>query len=325
VLKNALTLFAQTMGYEKAVISLIDYETKKINRVASYGIPDSVFETIKVRNSLYPMFDIMFDKRFYFGGTYFVPEEANVLTNQTESVFIFPETAKAWIKKKNRALWKVKDFFLIPFLDEEGTMIGYVSLDSPVNNERPSIEDAQLAKIFADQISRIVEATTVFHQVVEKTKKDLMSGLYNHSYFFDLLQELLKNCDFKHPVSLIMFDIDDFKKYNDTYGHQAGDRVIIRVADILKQIVPTSAHVSRYGGEEFALLLPETGKIAAIELGDKILEKVSNEKMQGMQITLSAGVSTAPEDGFHPSTLVSAADNALYTAKRTGKNRINAS
>ncbi len=152
-----------------------------------------------------------------------------------------------------------------------------------------------------------------------------MTGLYNHSHFFDILQEKMREADFKHPLSLIMFDIDDFKKYNDTYGHQAGDKVIVRVAEILKQSVPYSAFVARYGGEEFAVLLPETGKIAAIRQGDLILSKVSSEVIIERSITVSAGVATAPEDGFHPSTIVSAADNSLYRAKRTGKNRIIAS
>jgi len=152
-----------------------------------------------------------------------------------------------------------------------------------------------------------------------------MTGLYNHSTFFDILQEKIREADFKHPLSLILFDIDDFKKYNDAYGHQAGDKVIIRVAEIMKQSVPYNAYLSRYGGEEFALLLPETGKLAAIRQGDLILSRISSEVIHEKPITLSAGVATAPEDGFQPSTIVSSADNSLYRAKRTGKNRIIAS
>jgi len=324
ILKKALTLFAQTMGYEKAIISLVDFNESYINRIAAYGIEEAAFEKISRMNALYPFYEIAFQDRFLFGETYFIPEEAEAFSSAESPIFVFPEQ-KTWIKKKNLLLWKPKDLFIIPFFNEKQELIGYVSLDCPSSGERPKIEDAQLAKIFSDQISRIVEASNEYQIVLEKSKRDLMTRLYNHSHFFEILQEKIRESDFKHPLSLIMFDIDDFKKYNDTYGHQAGDKVIVRVAEILKQSVPYSAYVARYGGEEFAILLPETGKIAAIRQGDLILSKVSSEVIIEKSITLSAGVATAPEDGFHPSTIVSAADNSLYTAKRTGKNRIIAS
>ncbi|HNW46388.1 MAG TPA: GGDEF domain-containing protein [Thermotogota bacterium] len=324
ILKNALTLFAQTMGYEKAIISLINFEESKINRIASYGIDDADFKAISRMNALRPFYDIAFQDRFLFGETYFIPEEADPFSGAESPIYVFPGQ-KIWIKKKNLPLWKPKDLFIVPFFNEKQEVIGYVSLDNPISGERPTIEDAQLAKIFSDQISRIVEASNEYQIVLEKSKRDMMTGLYNHSTFFDILQEKIREADFKHPLSLILFDIDDFKKYNDAYGHQAGDKVIIRVAEIMKQSVPYNAYLSRYGGEEFALLLPETGKLAAIRQGDLILSRISSEVIHEKPITLSAGVATAPEDGFQPSTIVSSADNSLYRAKRTGKNRIIAS
>jgi diguanylate cyclase (GGDEF)-like protein len=117
-------------------------------------------------------------------------------------------------------------------------------------------------------------------------------------------------------------DIDDFKKFNDKYGHLTGDNVLINVARILRQNVPQNSIVARYGGEEFAVLFPDTSKIKAVAYANKLVKEVRNTKIDGLSVTISCGVSTFPEDGRFSSTLVSAADSALYISKKTGKDKV---
>jgi diguanylate cyclase (GGDEF)-like protein len=119
-----------------------------------------------------------------------------------------------------------------------------------------------------------------------------------------------------------MMDIDDFKTFNDQYGHLMGDQALKNVAKAIKETIPVDAIAARYGGEEFAVLLTGTDKLKAVEISNKIIQKVAKTDVEGLHVTISCGVATCPEDGRHSSTLVSSADSALYISKKTGKNKV---
>lgn len=163
-----------------------------------------------------------------------------------------------------------------------------------------------------------------------------LTKLYNYRYFENLLSEefdklyyLKRNC-----LSLIILDIDHFKSVNDTYGHQAGNEILIELAERLKKMVEGRGTVARYGGEEFVVLLPEVSKEAALELAEMIRQSIANwpftithsldqEKNQQVKITASIGIATAPDDAEDPLSLIRHADRALYVgAKRAGRNRV---
>ena len=127
--------------------------------------------------------------------------------------------------------------------------------------------------------------------------------------------------------SLIIIDIDFFKKFNDTYGHQSGDAVLRQVAQILKRNVRATDIVCRYGGEEMSIILPNTPKDEASGTAQKICERVANNKYKLSndkegQVTISLGVATYPHDGSTPSEIIEAADKRLYSAKNNGRNRV---
>ena len=140
------------------------------------------------------------------------------------------------------------------------------------------------------------------------------------------VEEVLRSGRGQTPVSLIMCDVDHFKKYNDTYGHQAGDMLLQKVAQILSNHARPVELVARYGGEEFAIVLPGIVRAQAVEFANRIRVKVETEPFvfQGQQtrVTQSYGVSSFPQDATTPSQLVKAADERLYTAKHNGRNQV---
>jgi two-component system cell cycle response regulator len=158
---------------------------------------------------------------------------------------------------------------------------------------------------------------------------DGLTGLYNHRHIHGLLAEEFERVARTHDcMSVAMFDLDHFKSVNDTYGHQAGDRVLVELADILREVARDVDRLGRYGGEEFMVLLPETCIDDAAVFVERVRREVARRPFdagsdQPLRMTISAGVATYPHDTIPDvESLVRLADQALYTAKDTGRNRV---
>lgn len=156
---------------------------------------------------------------------------------------------------------------------------------------------------------------------------DRLTGLHNYSYFIDRLDEERQRADrFGSRLSLIMLDIDRFKPFNDTFGHQKGNELLKYMAEVFMAEVRAVDIVSRYGGEEFAILLPNTSHGAAHEVAERIRAGVETSdfaSVSGTELcTVSAGVATYPSDAEDDLQLIDRADEALYRAKEGGRNRV---
>jgi diguanylate cyclase (GGDEF)-like protein len=145
----------------------------------------------------------------------------------------------------------------------------------------------------------------------------------------DIIEELIRAKRYRRNLSLLMIDIDWFKKYNDFHGHTNGDNVLRQLVKLINKESRETDRLYRYGGEEFILILPETGKLEAIKLANRLREKVEKTLFAGEELsqpntdlTISIGVSAFPDDGEGIKTLINAADKALYTAKEKGRNRV---
>jgi diguanylate cyclase (GGDEF)-like protein len=157
---------------------------------------------------------------------------------------------------------------------------------------------------------------------------DGLTGVYNQRTFQERLsQEIARAGRYNRPLSVLMIDVDHFKVYNDTYGHPQGDIVLQGLARLLQEMSRTSDTVARCGGEEFAIILPETDSVGAQTIAQRLCEQVERypfqgkELMPGSTLTISIGVATHAVAGSKE-TLLQAADTALYTAKREGRNRV---
>lgn len=152
---------------------------------------------------------------------------------------------------------------------------------------------------------------------------DALTGLHNRRFLTQRLsEELSRAYRQKTSFTVLMADVDEFKKYNDTYGHPAGDEVLKKVANILRNSTRAMDSTARYGGEEFAVLLNDTTGKEAFEVAERIRTQVESQEFTGRKITISIGMAEFPEDGYTADAVISSADEALYEAKRGGRNRV---
>ena len=167
-------------------------------------------------------------------------------------------------------------------------------------------------------------------QLQEMVNRDGLTGLYNHRYFHEQLsQDFLRAKRYHETLSCVLLDIDFFKKFNDTYGHQTGDVVLKALADVIQRSTRESDIAARYGGEEFALVLYHTDGPAAYEAAERLRQRVEGTEVRDngnvLRVTISVGVATFPHESIHDSKeLIEYADQALYKAKENGRNRVEA-
>jgi diguanylate cyclase (GGDEF)-like protein len=207
-----------------------------------------------------------------------------------------------------------------------GEPIGYLTVDSThVGAYGP--QDAALVQAFADEVAIAIENARLFQQVQHLAITDPLTGLRNRRYFFEAgRRELERARRYQRPVALLMLDIDHFKRVNDTYGHLAGDRVLVTLAARCAENLRAVDISARYGGEEFVFLLPETGMERANQVADRlrtaIMETPIDTGEKQISISVSLGLAELDEDCADLQGLVARADLALYVAKDTGRARV---
>ncbi|MFH1349582.1 MAG: diguanylate cyclase [Pseudomonadota bacterium] len=169
----------------------------------------------------------------------------------------------------------------------------------------------------------------IFLQKERFALMDELTGLYNRRFFNQVIRREMEHAKrFNQPFSLLMLDVDNFKGYNDMYGHQAGDRVLAEIAEILKLTARAIDHVVRYGGEEFSLILPRADKRQALLAAERHRQAVEVHPFSGQEklplgnLTVTIGVATFPTDAEEGLDLIQLADEALYKGKEAGRNRV---
>lgn len=218
-------------------------------------------------------------------------------------------------------------------------MTAYASIESAIESIKAGATDFITKPFKFDHTLFVVNKALERRALTQLAKKsvyykklsqtDELTGLFNLRSFKSVLEENLKeHKELGKGLSLMMADIDDFKRVNDTFGHQSGDKVLSEIANILSKSVRGCDFLARYGGEEFAVVLPETGKRAALKVGQRILEEIEKFRFKSKDdesiglITITVGLATFPRDGETGQALLASADKALYKGKRAGKNRI---
>ncbi len=181
-----------------------------------------------------------------------------------------------------------------------------------------------------------VKKVDLYETVKELAIRDGLTGVFVRRHFVERFEEELRRSDkYGLPLAVLMLDIDHFKRYNDEYGHLAGDATLKQVASLLRESLRQVDIVARYGGEEFVMVLPETRWEGAVEVAERIRSSIARHNFkiysQGTRVTVSIGVSLYPSGKVHMAgkninetveTLIHAADKALYRAKEEGRNRV---
>ncbi|HEY6108321.1 MAG TPA: diguanylate cyclase [Gemmatimonadales bacterium] len=208
---------------------------------------------------------------------------------------------------------------------------GNLEVDLPVISAG---EVGYLTQVFNHMVVRLREGREALDAANETLRRkneelekvsvtDGLTGLFNRRRLMEVLSdETRRSQRLKHTFATLMVDVDHFKKYNDSFGHLAGDGVLTRVAGILREATREVDFVARYGGEEFLVMLPETAMPEAQEIAERVRSRIAEESFSGRRITVSIGVAEFPLHGQTPEHVIAAADEALYEAKREGRDRV---
>jgi diguanylate cyclase (GGDEF)-like protein len=219
--------------------------------------------------------------------------------------------------------FRTRSVLAVPLRDPAGDVLGVLQLINA--------RDADGAVVsFGPQSQTIVRALASQAAVVVRTAmleelvfKDPLTGAYNRRYFtLRIEEEAKRHRRLSEPMSLVLIDLDDFKPVNDRHGHQAGDQVLREVTRVLMENSRNFSIVTRYGGDEFAIVLINTPKSGALRYADRIKRLLEDHAFEQVRVTASIGVASMPDDVEAASDLMGAADRALYAAKRMGRNTI---
>ena len=204
-----------------------------------------------------------------------------------------------------------------------------ICLGQRVNDKPYTENELELLITINNIVSIAISNASLYDEVIQLSYTDGMTELHNYRYFeMRLREEVLRHARNKQDVSLIILDVDNFKNYNDTLGHQAGDEVLRSLAKILKETVRENDIVARYGGEEFAVILPGVSRDGVVILADRLRERVDETKFESQEVqpsgslTISVGTASLPLDTDNLNDLIFKADTALYAAKHGGRNRV---
>jgi diguanylate cyclase (GGDEF)-like protein len=204
--------------------------------------------------------------------------------------------------------------------------IGVLNVTDRADGENYSQRDLEILNAIMPQMAVLIDLALLKHKAGEFEQlsvTDALTGLLNRRYLEQRLAEEIKRWNRDgNPMSFMMIDIDDFKSYNDNFSHPEGDRALRLVANCLKETLRGADVATRYGGEEFSILLPQTTSAEAAIIAERVRERVDRAAFPNRKVTVSVGVASCSQIVCTAAKIIAAADNALYKAKRQGKNNV---
>jgi len=221
--------------------------------------------------------------------------------------------------------YKTKNCAIAPLVCQDN-IVGVLNLADKTDGSEFTKEDIVLIELFSQLVGASLGNIKMFEKIQHQAIRDGLTGLYNHKRFYEILErELWRNRRYGGQISLIMIDIDDLKKVNDAHGHRAGDKVIKKVSSKIQGCIRQIDIAARYGGDEFAVILPNTSLADARHVAERMLEAVSKSslfwKREPIKPSISIGLGEyGPE--ITPEDITNRSDKALYMAKQSGKNTV---
>lgn len=313
-LKRLLQVIIQkalvTLDAEKGSLMLYDYSINALQVRIVSGLQDKKLEDA-INNGAVHCAKIGIGEGI--AGTVFL-ERKPIITNlgSADPRFIVKEV-----------LSNTKSLLCVPLI-AKGEVIGVINITNKKHNKLFNQKDLEFITSLANQAAIAIDNAKLY----ELATKDGMTKLYIYRHFYTLLENEIRRCSrYKRNMSLLMMDIDNFKRINDTYGHLTGDTILKRLAAVLQETVRKIDIPARYGGEEFVVILPETDKKDACVIAERIRKNISKivvkvNETENLSPTVSMGVAQYTTDGQDPKTLINAADTALYYSKHNGKNMV---
>jgi two-component system cell cycle response regulator len=231
-------------------------------------------------------------------------------------------------EKKTLEKFEIKEMVIVPFCSHN-KVIGILGMDNIDSGELILPEMLSSIAIVANELGMAMENAEIYKEAKAVSLKDGLTGLLNRIAIDELLAKSFKKAaDGKNDLAVVMIDVDFFKKFNDNYGHQAGDNILKLIANTLKKLSRPFDHTGRYGGEEFIVVLNNTDLPQAFVYAERIRKEIEHlgrllaNRFPGLTLTVSAGVSGYQKSVKNRDALIAQADKALYQAKETGRNKV---
>lgn len=249
------------------------------------------------------------------------PDDRNLDINLDD----YPELKQAQASRRLLFIPDAKPFgvIAIPMIAHE-SVLGLIDVRCSKLPPVLTAANARFFEVMASTAANALRNAQLFEEVEHRARTDFLTGLPNHRFFQATLSvELGRAQRHNHTLSLLIIDLDYLKEVNDRFGHPSGDMVIKTIAETIRNGCREMDFAARYGGEEFTVILPETPLSGAIQVADRIRERISSEQFPGIgNITASIGVSNYPINALSKEDLIRVADQALYIAKNGGRDRV---
>lgn len=297
----------QTIGAEKGSLMLYDSATEELVIKVVYGLPDKEMED-KINEGLIECTKIKIEEGI--AGEAFAHKKAIITNLGSDDPRFFQSEIS-----------NVRSLLCLPLIVKDEA-IGVINISNKKDKNLFNQDDLDFMGALANQAAIAISNAQLYKLAIT----DSLTKLYIRRHFEYLLDnELRRSQRYKHSMTLLMMDIDNFKSINDTYGHQIGDEMLKHIAEVILNTVRKIDMPSRYGGEEFAVILPETHKENSKRIAERLRKKISNiiirtKDKQEVSPTVSIGIASYPLDTEERSDVIGFADKALYFAKHSGKN-----
>jgi len=305
---------ADKVKAEKCSLMLLDGKKKALSIVKAKGINEHVIRNANVKLG---------------------EGVAGFVTLSGETLLVADKENEGKFDSKTSERYKTDSFVSIPLKTGSDT-IGVLNLTDKINNRNFSEKDINSLSKFISLASIAIKNALKLKELQELSVTDELTGLYNRRHFYNCLENGIERSGrYNRHFIMALIDIDKFKYINDTYGHQAGDSILKHISQILRTYTRSFDIVARYGGEEFAITFQEAydykdsfaGAISGLQFLERLRGVIENHTFTGivphkkLNITISCGAAIYPFDGMAKEELISKADENLYLAKRTGRNR----
>lgn len=333
-------IFRKYYNYRKA---LIDFSNKIGNTLDLEHLVSSMLTLLTTRLQAKQTSLLLIDEGFYnskFTECYLKTQTASSIMLRAESPLIarleqenrpitidnlIDQSDSQLISKEEKADLEAAEVELLCPLKSRGKLLAILTLSKKYQGDSYSTDDINLVSSLSRETADKFENASLYESAKQRANTDELTELFNHGFFQQRLEEeIARSSRYGEVFSLILLDIDDFKKCNDIAGHLEGDRILKNISSLIKKTVRNSDVCFRYGGDEFAIILPQT----TVDGGRSVAERIR----QGIELckdhldhplSVSVGIASWPTDGVLKDDLIRSSDAALYHSKHTGKNRIN--
>ncbi len=336
-------VMSETMRFNEWAAYVFEPDAGHYRVAADHSFDPTLEATARQRTIPAKVVDGLIGVATVLSNSYFVDHRLHAWTDE-ENAYM----PGADLGERSEDEWHTDDSLLIPMIGTSDEVIGYLEAFDPEDRQRPTEELVRLLEVFAAKAAASIELMRLHLQLERQATTDGLTGLYNHRYLDGAIEhEVATALRYGTPLSVLMIDIDDFKPFNDSFGHPQGDKLLRRIAGLLTDETRESVDVvCRYGGEEFCVVLPNTAAAGAETLADRLRGSIEEgtrraedvaeairqateaEAFEGFparrdaHITVSIGVASLPRNGCTAAELLAKADKALYMSKRSGKNRV---